>query len=377
MKPVWIYLLEFLVIFGFDAVFSKPIWEINAHLCPTALCGLAPIVESRPTGFLGALIKPRVKPYPFFEGDIVLDTPFSYNSGRQKRSVAKAEKLWKHGIVPYELDELRLGYKAKRAIKQALRYIERKTCIKFKKKTNNDKNYIKYSNLGGCWSRVGMKGGMQLLSVGIGCEKLGVVLHETGHALGFWHEQSRPDRDKYVKIIWKNISKRYLNQFGKRPLSETESRGYAYDYRSVMHYGDRDFSLSAKKTIRVEGPGKELKLRIGQRKRLSPLDIAQLRDMYGCNKGHTHIKSCVKTRYRDGRDYRGRLDYTRNGVTCQYWSDQYPHKHNWMTGIPTRDQRYGLGRHNYCRNPGGLRSRPWCFTTLEKSEWQYCDVKIC
>ena len=44
------------------------------------------------------------------------------------------------------------------------------------------------------------------ITIGRNCEiKLGTVIHEMMHALGFWHEQSRGDRDNHVTIVWDNI----------------------------------------------------------------------------------------------------------------------------------------------------------------------------
>ncbi len=52
---------------------------------------------------------------------------------------------------------------------------------------------------------MGRQGGRQNVSIGPMCEYVGVVIHEIFHALGRWHEHSRPDRNSYVKVNHENI----------------------------------------------------------------------------------------------------------------------------------------------------------------------------
>jgi len=43
------------------------------------------------------------------------------------------------------------------------------------------------------------------MSIGKFCETVAIVEHEIMHALAFYHEHSRPDRDDHVNIIDSNI----------------------------------------------------------------------------------------------------------------------------------------------------------------------------
>jgi Astacin (Peptidase family M12A) len=65
-----------------------------------------------------------------------------------------------------------------------------------------------------------MRGGRQQLNlqpsdIEVGCFRLGTVIHEYLHAVGFYHMQSATERDEYVRIVWENIRAGTENNFDK------------------------------------------------------------------------------------------------------------------------------------------------------------------
>ncbi|XP_029318601.1 meprin A, alpha (PABA peptide hydrolase), tandem duplicate 1 isoform X2 [Cottoperca gobio] len=216
-----------------------------------------------------------------FEGDILIP------EGRN--AMADKKYRWKFPI-PYILgDDLDLN--AKGCVHQAFEMYRLKSCVDFKP-YEGEKTFIKFEKRGGCFSSVGDQQVGQILSLGSGCDHKAVIEHELLHALGFYHEQSRTDRDDYVDIWLNQVTPGLEHNFNKYNDDYITDQNTAYDYESVMHYRPFSFNKNASiPTITTKIP--EFYNIIGQYLDFSKMDTLRLNRMYNCSGPLTLLDQCA------------------------------------------------------------------------------------
>lgn len=220
--------------------------------------------------------------YEIIEGDILLTDNLrrvrnAVESRRKRDIVSDMVKRWPDGLVPYTIDSS-TNKEAVTAIRKAMREFHQRTCVKFVPRTNEE-DYVEFEGNLGCFSSIGRQGGKQRISIGEGCEYQGTVMHEMMHALGFFHEQSRSDRDDYIMVLWWNIEPGFEKNFDSYGPDRVDSAEEPYDFDSLMHYDNRAFSKNGDDTLQsLSDPGRPL----GNMDHFSAIDIKQLLKDYPC-----------------------------------------------------------------------------------------------
>ncbi|CAF2377320.1 unnamed protein product [Rotaria sp. Silwood2] len=218
------------------------------------------------------------------EGDIAFDTGSISPLLAPLKNAYILSSKWTSGILPYLIEQSQFSATQITTITNAMRKIEQQTnnCIRFVQRTNQP-TWVRIYAGTGCWSymgRIRASGSQDLSLQNPGCVSQSIIIHELLHAVGFAHEQTRPDRDQYVTINYNNIETGKENNFQRYLTSEVNTLSKEYDITSIMHYKWNAFSKNGQPTIIPKVNVSQTVM--GSSVQMTNLDIEKVKAYYGC-----------------------------------------------------------------------------------------------
>lgn len=202
---------------------------------------------------------------------------------------------WPKGTLPFEIDEKVFvpNERMHQMILSAMERWQEQTGMIFKEREEEEDYVLFTKGETCCQSPVGFQGGKQLIL----CDveegfSVGSVMHEIGHAVGFYDEHQRKDSQDYVSLRKENVDPQIAEAWSQQKEGVLAT---PYDLGSLMHPADEAFTIEkGKKTLvpkkRMDG------IQLGQRDALSAWDLATL-----------HVRYKNWRLHRKDRYYKGRF----------------------------------------------------------------------
>ncbi|KAK6185973.1 hypothetical protein SNE40_008097 [Patella caerulea] len=171
------------------------------------------------------------------------------------------------------------------------------------------------------------------------------------------------DRFEYREIIihitkglfrlWRQLSVHVNSNDGR--THPCYSNPYEFYWYPIRTYTCHTYPVGSSITINVD----------------SAVDVCEIR-AFGYRYIEHKTRECLRSE--KGQEYNGFQHHTLSGKTCASWDipgNIWFKKLDFFPDATLADAR------NYCRNPKGMHTRPWCFTSGDAKSWEYCPVVSC